>query len=132
MRPCATELRRITDEIARSGQTPLAVAQDGAVVAGGLRGNLFRSSNRGESWLQVVGTPPISFVSASAQEGQGVLVANQAGHVFSVGPDERLTPIYKSPAYPLSSVMPLNGGGLLVIAATGVTPVLANQLNKGN
>lgn len=110
----------------------LALAQDGAVVAGGLRGNLFRSANRGESWAQVAGTPPISFVAATALGGQDVLVANQAGHIFSVGPDVRLTPVYKSPTYPLSSVMPLNGGGLLVTAATGVNHVPANQLKKGN
>jgi photosystem II stability/assembly factor-like uncharacterized protein len=110
----------------------LAVASDGAVIAGGLRGNLFRSTNRGDSWEQIVGAGPVSFVSASALAGKDVMVANQAGQVFTLGPDLKLTPFYKSPTYPLTGVVPLGSGGILVMAATGVTHVSAAQLKKGN
>jgi len=110
----------------------LALTQDGSLVAGGLRGNLFRSINRGDSWEQVAGAPPISFVAAAPNSAQDVLVANQAGHVFALGSDSRLRLLYQSPHPALTGLLPLKSGNLLVTGASGVTSIPADQLKKGN
>ncbi len=110
----------------------LAANDDGALLAGGLRGNLFRSVNRGDSWEQITGVPPISFVAAASSSEKDVVVANQAGHVFVVGPDAHPRPLYKSPGPGLTGVLPLKGGGLLVTGASGAKSIPASQMKKGN
>lgn len=74
----ATELRRITDEIARSGQTPLAVAQDGRllgvialkdVVKAGVRERFAELRRMGIRTVMITGDNPLTAASIAAEAG---------------------------------------------------------------
>lgn len=109
----------------------LATGVDGSLLAGGLRGHLFRSTDRGESWQQVPGVPPISLVSAAPLGAKGMLAANQAGQVFLVGAGGHLSLLHKSTVSALTGVLPLADGGLLVTGASGVERARVETLKKG-
>ncbi len=74
----ATELRRITDEIARSGQTPLAVAQDGRllgvialkdVVKAGVRERFAELRRMGIRTVMITGDNPLTAAAIAAEAG---------------------------------------------------------------
>lgn len=74
----ATELRRITDEIARSGQTPLAVAVDGQlygvialkdVIKAGVRERFAELRRMGIRTVMITGDNPLTAASIAAEAG---------------------------------------------------------------
>ncbi|MGK6356902.1 potassium-transporting ATPase subunit KdpB [Sphingomonas sp. DT-207] len=74
----ATELRRITDEIARSGQTPLAVAQDGRllgvialkdVIKAGVRERFAELRRMGIRTVMITGDNPLTAAAIAAEAG---------------------------------------------------------------
>jgi len=74
----ATEMRRITDEIARSGQTPLAVAQDGRllgvialkdVIKAGVRERFAELRRMGIRTVMITGDNPLTAASIAAEAG---------------------------------------------------------------
>ncbi|HEX7853058.1 MAG TPA: potassium-transporting ATPase subunit KdpB [Sphingobium sp.] len=76
--PAATELRRITDEIARAGGTPLAVAQDGRllgaiflkdIVKAGIRERFGELRAMGIRTVMITGDNPLTAASIAAEAG---------------------------------------------------------------
>ncbi|UZK67001.1 potassium-transporting ATPase subunit KdpB [Sphingomonas sp. M1-B02] len=76
--PAATEMRKITDEIARSGQTPLAVAQDGRllgvialkdVIKAGVRERFAELRRMGIRTVMITGDNPLTAASIAAEAG---------------------------------------------------------------
>jgi K+-transporting ATPase ATPase B chain len=74
----AAELRKITDEIARSGQTPLAVAQDGRllgvialsdVIKAGVRERFAELRRMGIRTVMITGDNPLTAASIAAEAG---------------------------------------------------------------
>jgi K+-transporting ATPase ATPase B chain len=74
----ATELRRITDEVARSGQTPLAVAQEGRllgiialkdVVKAGVRERFAELRRMGIRTVMITGDNPLTAAAIAAEAG---------------------------------------------------------------
>ena len=74
----ATELRRITDEIARAGGTPLAVAQDGRllgaialkdVVKAGIRERFGELRRMGIRTVMITGDNPLTAAAIAAEAG---------------------------------------------------------------
>ena len=74
----ATELRRITDEIARSGATPLAVAQDGKllgaialkdVIKAGVRERFAELRRMGIRTVMITGDNPLTAAAIAAEAG---------------------------------------------------------------
>ncbi|MBC9031901.1 potassium-transporting ATPase subunit KdpB [Sphingomonas sp. JC676] len=74
----ATEMRRITDEIARSGQTPLAVAQDGRllgvialkdIIKAGVRERFAELRRMGIRTVMITGDNPLTAASIAAEAG---------------------------------------------------------------
>ncbi len=74
----ATELRRITDEIARAGGTPLAVAQDGRllgaiflkdVVKAGIRERFGELRQMGIRTVMITGDNPLTAAAIAAEAG---------------------------------------------------------------
>lgn len=89
-------------------------------VAAGLRGHAYRSTDDGDSWIALVGAPPASFVSAAALPDGGVLLANQAGQVFTYRTGSSLAAVSAPALPPLTQVMPLPGGDLLALTLAGI------------
>ncbi len=76
--PPAAELRRITDEIARAGGTPLAVARDGRllgavylkdIVKGGIRERFGELRKMGIRTVMITGDNPLTAASIAAEAG---------------------------------------------------------------
>jgi K+-transporting ATPase ATPase B chain len=76
--PAATELRKITDEIARSGQTPLAVAEDGRllgvialrdVIKAGVRERFAELRRMGIRTVMITGDNPLTAAAIAAEAG---------------------------------------------------------------
>jgi K+-transporting ATPase ATPase B chain len=76
--PAAAELRRITDEIARSGATPLAVARDGRllgaialrdVVKAGVRERFAELRRMGIRTVMITGDNPLTAAAIAAEAG---------------------------------------------------------------
>ncbi|WP_157219847.1 potassium-transporting ATPase subunit KdpB [Flavisphingomonas formosensis] len=76
--PAAAELRRVTDEIARSGGTPLAVAQDGRllgaiflkdVVKAGIRERFGELRRMGIRTVMITGDNPLTAAAIAAEAG---------------------------------------------------------------
>ncbi len=74
----ATELRRMTDEIARAGMTPLAVAQDGRllgaialkdIVKAGVRERFAELRRMGIRTVMITGDNPLTAAAIAAEEG---------------------------------------------------------------
>ena len=97
----------------------LSAAGDRQWIVAGLRGHAYRSTDDGESWSPLAGAPPASFVSATALPDGGVLLANQAGQLFTAhdGPALTLLPMPNLP--PLTQALALPGGDLLALSMAG-------------
>ena len=76
--PAAAELRRVTDEIARAGMTPLAVAQDGRllgaialkdVVKAGIRERFLELRRMGIRTVMITGDNPLTAAAIAAEAG---------------------------------------------------------------
>lgn len=76
--PAAVELRRVTEEIARSGQTPLAVAQDGRllgivalrdVIKAGVRERFAELRRMGIRTVMITGDNPLTAAAIAAEAG---------------------------------------------------------------
>lgn len=92
----------------------------GAVVAYGMRGNVFRSHDSGSSWQKVETGVPAGLVSGTVTDagrivlvGQGgqVLVSNEDGSVFSNVPIEQTAPA--------SAVVAVDNGTLALVGPRG-------------
>jgi potassium-transporting ATPase ATP-binding subunit len=76
--PAAVQLRKMTDEIARSGQTPLAVAQDGRllgvialkdVIKAGVRERFAELRRMGIRTVMITGDNPLTAAAIAAEAG---------------------------------------------------------------
>ncbi|TRW17938.1 potassium-transporting ATPase subunit KdpB [Glacieibacterium frigidum] len=76
--PAAAELRRVTDEIARAGGTPLAVVRDGRIlgaiylkdiIKGGIRERFVELRRMGIRTVMITGDNPLTAASIAAEAG---------------------------------------------------------------
>ncbi|RVT43797.1 potassium-transporting ATPase subunit KdpB [Sphingobium algorifonticola] len=96
----ATELRRITDEIARAGGTPLAVAQDGVllgavflkdIVKAGIRERFAELRRMGIRTVMITGDNPLTAAAIAAEAGVDDFLAQAT-------PEDKLALIRKEQA----------------------------------
>lgn len=107
----------------------LALEDDGAVVAAGMRGNAFRSTDHGDSWQPIAGAPPLSFASAVPLAAGGVLLANQGGQLFSSRAGASLRALPAPPLPPVSGLLMMNNGALLTLGVGGALRLPALDYN---
>lgn len=103
---------------------------DGGMLFGGLRGNAFRWN--GQGFEQLAGYAPVS-LSASAAGKDGVLLADQAGHLYragSAGQPARMVKLATPPA-PIAALATTAGGDVLVAGVRGVSRIDAAMLEGG-
>lgn len=97
--------------LAASGQNEWTVA--------GLRGHVFRSTDDGNTWASLTGAPPTSFVSAVGQTDGTVLLANQAGQLYTTRRGGVLIPVPVSNLPPLTQAVVMPDGNLLALSMVG-------------
>ena len=107
----------------------LALGADGSVVAAGLRGHAFYSADQGKTWQPMEAAPPVSFVSASLLQDGSVLLANQAGQLFSSRQGAALQPLSASGLQGLTAVQVLKDQSLLALGFAGVVRLPATAKN---
>jgi photosystem II stability/assembly factor-like uncharacterized protein len=90
-----------------------------AWLVAGMRGNAFVSDDDGERWVRLEGAPPASFVGSVALPEGNVLLANQAGQIFTAAPAGPLTLLPGPNLPPLSQLVALPGGALLAFGLAG-------------
>ncbi|WP_298378909.1 YCF48-related protein [Azospirillum sp.] len=99
-----------------------AVDASGALVLGGLRGNAFRSTDRGESWQPIELPAPVSVTAAGAGGASGrLLLANQAGQILTARPDGgSMAPLPTPPLPTPTGLLDSGDGGLVVATLRGL------------
>lgn len=119
--PAAAELRRATDEIARAGMTPLAVAKDGRllgvvalkdVIKAGVRERFVELRRMGIRTVMITGDNPLTAAAIAAEAGVDDFLAEAT-------PEEKLALIRKEQA----------GGKLVAMCGDGTNdaPALAQS-----
>lgn len=119
--PAAAELRKITDEIARAGMTPLAVAKDGRllgavalkdVVKAGVRERFAELRRMGIRTVMITGDNPLTAAAIAAEAGVDDFLAEAT-------PEDKLALIRKEQA----------GGKLVAMCGDGTNdaPALAQS-----
>jgi photosystem II stability/assembly factor-like uncharacterized protein len=88
-------------------------------IVAGLRGHVYRSTNDGDSWEALTGAPPPSFASAVALPDGAVLLANQAGQIFTTRGGSALAALPVANLPPLTQALALPGGDLLALSLAG-------------
>lgn len=103
---------------------------DGGLLFAGLRGNAFRWS--GQGFEQLPGYAPVS-LSASATGKGGVLLADQAGHLYRAGTAQqpaRMVKLDTAPA-PVAALATTAEGDVLVAGVRGVSRIPAAFIEGG-
>ena len=109
----------------------MAVEPQGIVIAG-LRGNAFFSGDKGESWSAIAGAPPVSFVASTLLRNGSVLLANQAGQLWTTSGGQRLQLIEAPPMPMVSGLLDLGAAGWIVTGANGVMQLPLKASKKTN
>jgi photosystem II stability/assembly factor-like uncharacterized protein len=92
-----------------------------AVIVYGLRGNAYRSTDRGASWSKVETGLQEGLTSGVAVGDRGVVLASQAGRLLvSEDGGERFVPVKLEQAVPASAIQPLASDAIVVAGARGV------------
>jgi photosystem II stability/assembly factor-like uncharacterized protein len=98
------------------------ILADGQWLVAGLRGNAWRSADRGRSWSQIASPAPAS-ITAVLAVGQELLLANQAGMVMRLNGDT-LAPVTTAPL-PMPSALVRGRDALFAAGIAGIQPVPA-------
>ncbi|MCC4118767.1 YCF48-related protein [Aromatoleum toluclasticum] len=93
----------------------------GAVIVFGLRGNAFRSTDRGATWHKLDTGVQEGLTAGAGVGEQGVILASQAGRILvSQDGGERFSPVKLERATPASAVQALGTDAVVVAGARGV------------
>lgn len=93
----------------------------GVLIAFGMRGTVFRSSNGGASWNKVETGAPIGLTGATVTEDGRIVLVNQAGHVLLSSDDgASFTPLKIEHPVPASGVTALDRNTLVIVGLGGV------------
>lgn len=89
------------------------------MLAAGLRGSVWWTSDAGFSWTACRTAVPATVTASSLRADGTLLLANQAGQLIAGEPD-KLVPLKLPPMPPLNGVLPLPGGQLLALSNQGL------------
>ncbi|WP_165391000.1 WD40/YVTN/BNR-like repeat-containing protein [Pseudoduganella lutea] len=103
---------------------------DGGLLFAGLRGNAWRWN--GQGFEQLAGYAPVS-LAASATAPGGVLLADQAGHLYRAGTGQQPARMVRltTPPSPIAAMVATAGGDVLVAGVRGVSRISATVLEGG-
>lgn len=107
----------------------LAVPRPGTVLVAGLRGNAFLSGDQGATWSRLEGAAQASYVSATTLLGEQIVLANQAGQLVNVQASGATKVLPYSPLPPVSAILSIDDGALLVVGFTGVVRLLGTPVD---
>jgi photosystem II stability/assembly factor-like uncharacterized protein len=107
----------------------LEVPRPGMVVAAGLRGNVFVSSDQGGRWSQLTGAPAASIVGSTVLADRTLFLVTQSGQLLTlqspISQDRSVRVIDGPPLAPLAGLLPTSDGALITVGAAGVVRIPA-------
>ena len=96
-------------------------AAGNAVLAFGLRGNVWRSDNGGIAWTKVEAGLPAAIVGAASAAGGAILLADAGGRIAaSLDGGRSFTPIAVKPSMPVTSFAVLGDGRFVLAGPRGI------------
>lgn len=98
----------------------LAIEPSSAIVVAGLRGNAFRSTDKGATWTRLEGGSLASIVDVTVLDDGTLLLLDQAGQVQTGRSAEKLVTEKLPPLPQPTQLLPLPDGSLLAVGMTGV------------
>jgi photosystem II stability/assembly factor-like uncharacterized protein len=102
---------------------------DGAVIAFGLRGNIYRSADRGASWLKVEAGLPATIISATVMSDGALLLADVGGRMVRTSDGgQQWTAVALEQSMPLTGLVAAGDGRLVLVGPRGAaaTRIRAN------
>ena len=92
-----------------------------AVLAFGLRGNVWRSDNGGLAWTKVEAGLPAAIVGAASTAGGAILLADAGGRIAASSDGGRsFTPVAVKPSMPVTSFAALGDGRFVLAGPRGI------------
>ena len=95
------------------------VTAEGRWLLAGLRGHVYGAEDDAMRWQPLQGGGSASFVDAVTLGDDSVLLVDQAGTLYRSRAGAALSALAGTPLPPPSQVLPMPGGGLLVLGLTG-------------
>ncbi|MRW89786.1 hypothetical protein GJ699_07300 [Duganella sp. FT80W] len=102
------------------------ILTNGDYILAGLRGNVWRSNDKGISWRQLANPAPVSITASAARDEGTLIFANQAGMLLTLR-DDALVPAPAAPLPPLNGLLATKNGSLLALSIQGLIPVPAQS-----
>jgi photosystem II stability/assembly factor-like uncharacterized protein len=97
------------------------VGKDRVVVAHGLRGNVVRSGDGGQSWQSVPTGVGVGLTASALDERGRMIIVSQAGHVLMSGDDgATFAPVKVERPIPAAAVVSAGAGALVIAGPRGV------------
>ena len=103
----------------------LNACPSGDLIVGGLRGNAFRSADRGGSWNKLDLKATASVLSVTTDCKGRVLLATQAGQILASGDGGRTMRVIAENLPPVTNIAVLPDGSLLATSLRGVLHIRA-------
>jgi photosystem II stability/assembly factor-like uncharacterized protein len=111
----------------------LEVPRSGEIVAAGLRGNTFVSTDQGKNWQPVEGAPSASVVGSAVAANGTLFLVTQSGQVLTQSAAaDRLRVLSGPPLPPLTHVLPARDGSLLTVGLAGIVRVPTDRGGSAN
>lgn len=109
----------------RGSYFDLVVLPEGDVLAGGLKGNVFRLSAQGTQARKVEGFSPVSLAAMTVLKDSSIVFANQAGQIFFSKDGGQSVQAMASdrPAVPLNALLQAPDGRIVAAGVRGIIPV---------
>ncbi len=104
-------------------------APDGALMAVGLGGRVFRSTDRGTHWTTLEPAGKAAFTSATPWRG-GLVIANEAGQVFTSRDGGKTFQALEVHPVPVSSIVAGRDGQLMAVGPLGVKALVPASTNN--
>lgn len=105
----------------------LALAPDGGLIVGGLRGKMFRSQNQGASFEPLVNPIPVSINAAVVIDRQLLLVNQAGGLLQGAANGDGMRPVALPPGAPLLAVAKAADGALVGVGFAGPARLALQQ-----
>ena len=93
---------------------------DGTLITYGLRGNIYRSEDRGDHWTKVPSPDPVTIAAGTALRDGRFLLVNMNGQILLSDDDGQNFRIASSGPHVVADVTPLKSGEILVSSVQGV------------
>jgi photosystem II stability/assembly factor-like uncharacterized protein len=98
-----------------------ATTSDRTLLVAGLKGNAFRSNNRGATFNKLIEAPPINIVASRRLAANRLLLVNQSGQLLVANDEGALGWVPLPPGPPALAALPLADGTWIVAGPRGVS-----------